>query len=203
MKMALPDPTRLLAWGFVLLGLSGVVLGAIRPMGHRPVQNLQAWWTLRRFHQAEVDQDLPALLDLGRAHLLHTGQGDVLEFAAYRVGYSASGPSFARLPEDALYWAEAGLAALEEAQAELPDPWTGLQTQAYILVERIFPLTHRSECLEAAVRALEDRLAAGGGLNPVTMGLRDLYLEFLDTPKDDRKVFLLKHLEREALGSDQ
>ena len=203
MKASLPDPVRLLAWGFVLLGLSAVALGAIRPMGHRPVQNLQAWWTLRRFHQAEVDQDLPALLDLGRAHLHQTGQGDVLEFAAYRVGYSASAPSFARLPEDALYWAEAGLDALVQAQPQLPDPWTSLQSQAYILVERVFPLTHQPEHLESAVQALEDRLAAGGGLHPVTMGLRNLYQEFLGTPRSDRKVFLLKHLEREALGSNQ
>lgn len=203
MKASLPDPIRLLAWGFVLVALSGVLLGAIRPMGHRPVQNFQAWWTLRRFHQADVDQDLPALLDLGRAHLLHTGQGDVLEFAAYKVGYSSSGPSYARLPEDALFWAEAGLDALAQAQAQLPDPWTSLQTQAYILVERVFPLTHRPEHLEAAVQALEDRLAAGGGLNPVTMGLQGIYQEFLAVPRGERKVFLLKHLEREALGSNQ
>ncbi|MHC4379766.1 MAG: hypothetical protein ACYSU1_01565 [Planctomycetota bacterium] len=203
MNRQLPQPNQLLAWMVVLLALSGVLLGAMRPMGHRPVQNLQTWWTLRRFHQAEVDQDLPALLDLGRAHLLHTGRGDVLEFAAYRVGYSASAPSFARLPEDALYWAEAGASALAKVQDQLPDPWTSLQTQAYILVERVFPLSHREQDLETALQAMEDRLAAGGGLHPATLGLQNLYIRFLETPKSERNIFLLKHLERDDLSEGQ
>lgn len=194
---------HLLAGGFLMMGLAATLLGMLKPLGHRPVESLQGWWTLRRYHQADVDQDYPALLDLGRIYLEQTGQGDLLEFAAYKVGYGASGPSIARVPEDALHWARLGIDALQAAQEELPDPWTGLQTQAYILVERLFPLTHDPEDLNQALQAVEDRLAAGGGLEPVSLGLRDLYLEFLNTPKNDRNVFLLSHLEREALGEGQ
>lgn len=192
----------MLAMSLIFLVLCGSLIGTLQPLGARPWQSLQAWWTLRRFHQAAADLDFHALIELGEEYLHHTGQGDILEFAAYRVGYGASGPSSARLPEDALYWARQGLGALSRSQAVLPDPWTGLQTQAYILVERVFPLTHQAQDLDTGLQAVADRLAAGGGLGPSSPGLTRLYRQYLDTPMDQRKVFLLKRLQRKTLEED-
>jgi len=203
MKRSLPSTAQILAIGLILLGLAGASFGSAQPLGARSWQGLQGWWTLRRYHQAEADADLPALLALGKEHLRLTGQGDALEFAVYRVAYGASGPSSNRLPSDALYWAQTGLQALEASKNQMPDPWSSLQIQAYTLVERVFPLTQASEDLYAGLHAMEDRLAAGGGLAPSSTGLSALYKSFLLLPPEERNPFILKRLERKLIPDDE
>jgi len=203
MKRNLPSAGQILAIGLLLLGLAGASLGTVQPLGARSWQGFQGWWTLRRFHQAESDGDLPAMLELGKQHLQLTGQGDALEFAAYHVAYGASGPSSNRLPADALYWAQTGLQALEESQDLLPDPWSSLQTQAYTLVERVFPLTYDRDDLYQGLRAIEDRLAAGGGIVQSSSGLSQLYRDFLTLPDSERNPFILKRLERALIPEDE
>lgn len=196
MKLRPPlGPT--LALTLVLLGFSGTLLGTMPPLGHSAWQSLQGWWTLQRFHQAENDLDYPALLELGSSYLHQTGQGELIDFAGYRVGYGASGPSSNRLPADALYWAQLGLQSFHDHRDALPDPWTGLQTQAYILVERVFPHTLDRDDLLVAIDATRDRLAAGGGLHPLTQGMRQAYLRYLHTPPEGRNAFLLKYLSQD------
>ncbi|MDA0667692.1 MAG: hypothetical protein O3A95_06830 [Planctomycetota bacterium] len=203
MKRKLPNTAQILAVGLILLGLAGASLGTTQPLGARSWQGLQGWWTLRRYHQAEADTDLPALLALGKEHLRLTGQGDALEFAVYKVAYGASGPSSNRLPSDALYWAQTGLQALDTSINQMPDPWSSLQIQAYTLVERVFPLTQSPEDLYAGLRAMEDRLAAGGGLAPSSSGLSALYKSFLALPPSERNPFILKRLERNIIPEDE
>lgn len=203
MKRISLQAAPMLAIGLILIGLTGASLGTAQPLGARSWQGLQGWWTLRRYHQAEADVDLPALLALGKEHLRLTGQGDALEFAVYKVAYGASGPSSNRLPSDALYWAQTGLQALEASQNQMPDPWSSLQIQAYTLVERVFPLTQSSDDLFAGLKAMEDRLAAGGGLAPKPIGLSELYRDFLDLPIEQRNPFILKRLERNLIPEDE
>ncbi|PCJ53641.1 MAG: hypothetical protein COA70_08035 [Planctomycetota bacterium] len=203
MKRSLPSTAQMLAIGLLMIGLAGAGLGTAQPLGARSWQGFQGWWTLRRYHQAESDGDLAAMLELGKQHLQLTGQGDALEFAVYHVAYGASGPSSNRLPADALYWAQTGLEALEESQNQLPDPWSNLQTQAYTLVERVFPLTHDRDDLYAGLRAMEDRLAAGGGIVHSSHGLSELYRSFLALPAPERNPFLLKRLERTLIPEDE
>jgi len=202
MKRALPSNTQLLAFGLIAITLGGVLLGTVRPLGARSWDSLRGWWTMRRFHQAEADQDLPALLDLGKEYLHLTGEGDVLEFAIYRVGYGASGPSTNRLPSDALFWAQAGIRALDESLELLPDPWAVLQIQCYTLVERVFPLTQKPDDLLTGLQAMQDRLAAGGGLTTASPGLSRLYRSYLALPPAARQPFLLSRLERRFIPED-
>ena len=203
MKRRLPNSAQLLAIGLIVLGLAGASLGTTQPLGTRSWQSLQGWWTMRRYHQAEADVDLPALLALGKEQLHLTGQGDALEFAVYRVAYGASGPSSNRLPSDALYWAQTGLQALEESLDLMPDPWSSLQIQAYTLVERVFPLTQAPEDLYTGLRAMEDRLAAGGGLEPSTTSLSGLYRDLIALPVSERNPFIIKRLERNLIPDDE
>lgn len=198
---ARPSLGTTLALTLVLLGLGGSLIGAMPPLGHHGWQSLQGWWTLQRFHQAEADLDYPALLQLGGSYLEQTGQGELLDFACYRVGYGASGPSSNRLPADALYWAQLGLQTLLAYQDLQPDPWPGLQTQGYILVERIFPQTLQRSALDQAAAATQDRLAAAGGLDPATQGLSQTYLRFLRTPPEERNLFLIHYLGQ-GTGTD-
>jgi len=203
MRFSFPSSTQFLACSLLAITLGGVLLGTVRPLGARSWDSLQAWWTMRRFHQAEADLDLPALLDLGKEYLQLTGEGDVLEFAIYRVGYGASGPSNNRLPSEALFWARAGMEALNETLNILPDPWASLQTQCYTLVERVFPLTQDPKDLSAGLRAMEDRLAAGGGYATSSPGLSKLYRRYLSLSPAERQPFLLRRLDRLLIPEDE
>lgn len=198
MKLPFSGGTAL-ACALVLAGFTGTLLGSLPPLGHQAWGSLQSWWTLQRFHQAEADLDLPALLELGESYLEQTGRGEILEFAAYRVGYGASGPSMNRLPEDALFWAQTGLEPLLTHAEVLPEPWTALHTQAYILVDRIFPQTLDRQDLLLAVEATHDRLAAGGGLYPVGPNLHRAYRDYLRNPADARNAFLIKYLSQDLV----
>jgi hypothetical protein len=183
-----------LAIALVLLGGSGFLLGAAPPLGHQAWMSLHSWWTLQRFHQAVDDQDHLAMLELGRSYLSQTGRGEILEFACYRVGYGASGPSNNRLPEDALYWAQTGLQPLLNLAEVLPNPWPSLRTQSYILVERVFPQTLDAADLQGAIGATQDLLASGGGLDPLSGSARKAYRNYLQTPKEGRNAFILQYL---------
>ncbi len=190
-----PLSARILATTVGGLALAGWMLGMTLPLGTRPWQGAQSWWNERRFHQAAADQDYPTLLALGERDLQLTGRGLLFDYAIYRVAYGASAPSYAHLPADALSWARLGLATLEKHLPEVPNPWAGLQTQAYTLVERVFPLSHRQQDLDAGLHALADRWAGSGGPTASSPGLGALYRSWLQVAPRQRPLFLLQKMQ--------
>jgi hypothetical protein len=175
-----------------------LLLQTFTPLGSEATNSARSWWTARRFQQADAEQDLLGLRDFGAAYLSRTGDGTLLDFAIYQIGFSASGPSMFRHPSDALDWALIGSEAGDSYLSVLPAPWPTLQTQAHILVERAFPLSHNPAHLANGLEALSQWMASGGGPNQASSLTSAGYREFLATALDDRPTYLLLRLSGES-----
>jgi len=193
-----PRISTLMAAIWVAFGSVCLLLQALPPLGSEATNSALSWWTARRFQQADADQDLLGLRDFGAAYLSRTGDGTLLDFAIYQIGFAASAPSMFRHPSDALDWALLGSEAGDHSLAILPAPWPTLQTQAHILVERAFPLSHDPAHLTKGLEALTQWMAGGGGPNQPSRQTSAGYREFLTTPVVDRPVFLLQRFSGES-----
>ena len=191
----------LLAW--VSLGAAATLLQALPPLGLQAGNCAQSWWTERRFQQAVADLDLLGMHQLGKEYLHHTGNGELLDFAIYTIGFAASGPSMNRVPSDALDWAVVGGEMADQALHELSSPWEILQTQAHTLVERAFPLSLDPQHLHRGLQAMERWLASGGGRNAMPTLTSKTYQDFLRAPPADRPAFLLRCLGGESSNESQ
>ena len=149
---------------------------------------------MRRFQQADADLDLIGLRDIGAEYLHRSGDGTPLDFAIYQIGFAASGPSMNRVPSDALDWALVGSQIADDFLGELASPWSTLQTQAHILVERAFPISNQLPHLESGLDAMEMWLACGGGPNQSSQLTTAAYHTYLSTPASGRKALLLQRI---------
>lgn len=183
---------------WVSLAMAATLFSALPPMGLRAANSGQSWWTARRFQQADADRDYLSMRDLGARYLHQTGDGTPLDFAIYSVGFAASGPSMNRLPGDALDWALVGAASADAYLDQLPSPWTTLQTQSHILVERSFPLSNNPQHLASGLRAMEMWLASGGGRKQLSTLTSYAYQDYVATPVQDRPAFLLARMSAES-----
>ncbi|MDP7061726.1 MAG: hypothetical protein QF489_02180 [Planctomycetota bacterium] len=183
---------------WIALAVAATLFAGVRPLGQTAGQSVQSWWTARRYQQADADLDLLGLRDLGQRYLQQTGDGTPLHFAIYQIGFAASGPSMNRLPADALDWARVGADLAHESIGQLPSPWESLQTQAHILVERVFPLSANAQELDLGLTAMEWFLASGGGPSALSNLTGLAYQDYLDLPQAARRTFLLDRMLAES-----
>lgn len=172
------------------LFIAAVALAAARgaaDFGGMPAARaLQAWWAARQFESAALHEDLDGLERIGR-ELRRLGAGDSpLRFAAHRIGFQVTGPSWGLPPGEVRIRAEQGLLLLEGLLEQSSDPWEGRLTQVLILVNRLPAAEFESLRMQAA----EEWLASGGGPSYPFPTAGEAYREALRLPLPARSDFL-------------
>ncbi len=193
------EPAALISLALVVFGVLATVLGPARPPGRDAWTEWTAWLGARRFEEAAARDEPEALLRTARTLLARGGASGPVLFAADRVGYQMTAPSWHATPSEARARALEGVLLLEEALPRLSDPWEARRLQAWIVVHRLLPgglgpaspppgARPDPELAALAVRAVADWLAGGGGPQ---RDLGDAYREVLTLPKAERPGALL------------
>ena len=149
---------------FCALCVASALLGAVTLPGADAARGLRGWWSARAYEQAALDLDWAQMARLGTRLLVETHDGRPLQLAASRMGMDGTARTQGRVDADILSWAGLATALLDEAALDLPDPWAAEFLQAFMLVERVYPVTGDPADLARGLAALERWMAAGGGL---------------------------------------
>ena len=177
-----------------LLGLWVLLCGAalLSGVGVLPgsgaFHGLQSWWTARQFESAALHEDLDGLERLSQALQEQHAGDEALRFAAQRLGFHASAPSWNLPPAEARGRAQQGCAMLAQSLDTSDQPWENLHIQGLILVNRLKSTEDKPRRLEVAAQWL----AAGGGPDYPFRTPGESYRQALRLLATEREGFLTR-----------
>lgn len=181
---------RILLAAFVGAAALGTLHGTADFGGVAAARSLRAWWIARQFEAAAVHEDVEGMERSAR-ELTALGAGDgAARFAADRIGFQMTAPSWGLPPGLARMRAIQGLGLLDGRVSRSEDPWQVRLIQGIILVNRL-PTAEFDPLRLAPVR---DWLAAGGGPRTRSTAPGEAYRAALGLPPESRSDFLLERL---------